>query len=101
MQMILSGCAGFAFGPISATVAEQFPVHVRSTGISIGYNLAVMLFGGFATLIVTWLIKQTGSIISPVYYVMLGAGLGFCASLFVKHEDVLSHKTAHEPIKQA
>lgn len=101
MQMILSGCAGFAFGPISAAVAEQFPVHVRSTGISIGYNLAVMIFGGFATLIVTWLIKQTGSIISPVYYLMLGAALGFSASLFVKGERSFSHKTVSDPINLA
>ncbi|MGV8790253.1 hypothetical protein ACV35A_32145, partial [Pseudomonas aeruginosa] len=34
-------------------MAEQFPVRVR--GLAVAYNLAVMLFGGFAPFIVTWL----------------------------------------------
>ena len=37
-----------SFGPVSTALAEQFPVHLRSTGLALAYNFAVMLFGGFA-----------------------------------------------------
>jgi len=32
--------------PISTAIAEQFPTGVRSTGLALAYNFAVMLFGG-------------------------------------------------------
>jgi hypothetical protein len=50
-----------------------------------------MLFGGFAQLIVTWLINATGTALAPAYYVMFGAVAGFCAALFV----VERHKERH------
>jgi len=83
MQAILCSLVGVYFGPISTALAEQFPTAVRSTGMAIGYNFAVMLFGGFAQFIVTWLIRETGSPLAPAFYVMFGAVVGFAASLFV------------------
>jgi MFS family permease len=83
MQVILCSLVGVFFGPISTALAEQFPTGVRSTGLAIAYNFAVMLFGGFAQFIVTWLIRETGSPLAPAYYVMFGAVVGFVASLFV------------------
>lgn len=83
MQAVLCSMVGVYFGAISTALAEQFPTRVRSTGLAIGYNFAVMLFGGFAQFIVTWLIRETGSPIAPAYYVMFGAVVGFVASLFV------------------
>ena len=83
MQAVLCSLVGVFFGPISTAVAEQFPTGVRSTGLAIGYNFAVMLFGGFAQFIVTWLIRETGSPLAPAFYVMFGAVVGFTASLFV------------------
>lgn len=83
MQAVLCSLVGVFFGAISTALAEQFPTGVRSTGLAIGYNFAVMLFGGFAQFIVTWLIRVTGSPLAPAYYVMFGAVVGFVASLFV------------------
>jgi MFS family permease len=83
MQGILCTLVGVYFGPISTAIAEQFPTGVRSTGLAIAYNFAVMLFGGFAQFIVTWLIRETGSPLAPAYYVMFGAVVGFVASLFL------------------
>jgi MHS family proline/betaine transporter-like MFS transporter len=42
-----------------------------------------MLFGGFAQFIITWLIRETGSLLAPAYYVMFGAVVGFVASVFL------------------
>ena len=83
MQAVLCSLVGVYFGAISTALAEQFPTGVRSTGLAIGYNFAVMLFGGFAQFIVTWLIRETGSPIAPAFYVMFGAVVGFIASFFV------------------
>jgi MFS family permease len=83
MQVVLCSLVGVYFGPISTALAEQFPTHVRSTGLAIAYNFAVMMFGGFAQFIVTWLIRETGSPLAPAYYVMFGAVIGFIASLFL------------------
>ena len=81
MQSTLCCVAGAFSGPISTAVAEQFPVGVRSTGLAVAYNMAVMLFGGFAQFIVTWLVETTGSPIAPAYYVMFGAVIGLVAAV--------------------
>jgi len=84
MQIILCSLFGVFNGPISTALAEQFPTHVRSTALAISYNIAVMLFGGFAQFFVTWLIQATGTPIAPVYYLMFGAAVGLLSALFLK-----------------
>jgi len=93
MQAILCTLVGVFFGPISTAIAEQFPTGVRSTGLAIAYNFAVMLFGGFAQFIVTWLIRETGTPLAPAYYVMFGAIVGFTASVYL----VERHRDGHLP----
>jgi MHS family proline/betaine transporter-like MFS transporter len=78
--VILSG----VFGVLSTVLAEQFPTNVRSSGLALPYNLAVMLFGGFAPMIVTWLIGALNSPVAPAYYLMFGAIAGLSASLALK-----------------
>ncbi len=89
MQASLCTLVGVFLGPISTAIAEQFPTGVRSTGLALAYNFAVMLFGGFAQFIVTWLIRATGSPLAPAYYVMFGAVVGFAATIFLteRHRD--------------
>lgn len=92
MQISLCSAIAVGFGPVSTALAEQFPAHVRSTGLALSYNFAVMLFGGFAQLIVTWLINKTGSPLAPAYYVMSGAIAGLIAAFLLverHHESVL------------
>ena len=84
MQIILCSLFGVFNGPISTALAEQFPTRVRSTALAISYNIAVMLFGGFAQFFVTWLIAATGTPIAPAYYLMFGAAVGLLAALFLK-----------------
>jgi MFS transporter, MHS family, proline/betaine transporter len=84
MQIILCGLFGVFNGPISTALAEQFPTRVRSTALAISYNIAVMLFGGFAQFFVTYLIAATGTPIAPAYYLMFGAAVGLIAAFFLK-----------------
>ncbi len=83
MQVALCSAIAVGFGAISTALAEQFPVRQRSTGLALAYNIAVMLFGGFAQLIVTWLISATGTPLAPSFYVMFGAVVGFVAAAFI------------------
>ena len=98
MQAVLCSLIGTLFGPISTALAEQFPPGVRSTGLALAYNFAVMLFGGFALFIVTWLVHVTGSPIASVYYVMGGAVVGLIASLFLVDQSRGTRKPLQDPI---
>jgi MHS family proline/betaine transporter-like MFS transporter len=57
-----------------AALAGLFPVAVRATGMSISYNSAVTLFGGFAPAILTWLAASGAGVLAPAGYVV-AAGL--------------------------
>lgn len=60
-------------GPGPAMLCEMFPTSVRYTSLSVGYNIAVMIFGGFAPFIATFLVRVTGQPIAPTYYVIAAA----------------------------
>jgi MFS transporter, MHS family, proline/betaine transporter len=83
-QVVLCSVLGVFFGPMATALAEQFETHVRSTGLGMAYNMAVMIFGGFAPFFVTWLIQTTGVPVAPAFYVMFGAAVGLLAALFLK-----------------
>lgn len=83
-QVTLCSLLGVFYGPMSTALAEQFPAHVRSTGLGTAYNLAVMVFGGFAPFFVTWLIAATGTPVAPAFYVMFGAAAGLLAASLLK-----------------
>jgi MHS family proline/betaine transporter-like MFS transporter len=51
-------------------LSELFPTKVRFTALSIGYSLAVTLFGGFAPFVATALIRATGSQTAPALFVI-------------------------------
>jgi MHS family proline/betaine transporter-like MFS transporter len=62
-------------GAAPAAMAEICPPQVRSTGVSIAYNFAVTIFGGFAPFIATWLIAKTGYALAPAWYVTAATAL--------------------------
>jgi metabolite-proton symporter len=101
-----SGSVGFAFlaqftmivfqslyaGPCPAAYAELFPTRVRYTALSIGYNIAVAIFGGFAAYIATWLIQATGNPLAPAFYVITAAVVTLVILTRIR-------ETAFEPLK--
>ncbi|MFM7084573.1 MAG: MFS transporter [Hyphomicrobium sp.] len=84
LQIVLSILMSATVGVFSTALAEQFETGMRSTGMAVAYNFAVMIFGGFAPLIVTSLISTLNSPIAPAYYVMFGAAAGLMASYLLK-----------------
>jgi MHS family proline/betaine transporter-like MFS transporter len=73
VQVVLALGIALYSGPGPAAIAEIFPTRGRSLWMSTGYSLSVAMFGGFAPFVATWLIRETGSPVSPAYYVMAAA----------------------------
>lgn len=71
LQLLKAGYSGV----LASVLGEQFPVAVRAIGVSLSFSTAVTIFGGFAPLIATWLIAQTGDPLSPSYYLVATAFL--------------------------
>ncbi|WGS54685.1 MFS transporter [Paraburkholderia sp. D15] len=73
-SVIFAVLMGAFQGPISTYCAELFPVPVRSTGLSVAYNIGASLLGGFTPFVLTWLLHDTGDKYIPAHY---------CAFFFV------------------
>lgn len=87
MGQILFGLAvGGFMGPIPATLVELFPTNIRFTGLALSYNFSAALFGGTAPFVYLKLIEWTGSIMSPVFYILMFV----CITMFA-----LYHYTDH------
>jgi MFS transporter, MHS family, proline/betaine transporter len=71
-------------GTIPSILAEMFPTPVRYTGLSVSYGFAVVLFGGLAPLISTWLVEATGNPSAPAFYIMTGGAISAIAILSMK-----------------
>jgi len=81
VQAFLSANCGLFIGSMAAALVEMFPTRRRLTGLSTSYNLASMVFGGFAPFVATWLISRTDAPISVTYYVIFGAVVSLPAVL--------------------
>ena len=62
-----------------------FPVAQRATGLSLVYNGAFTLFGGYAPAVLTWLTATPGgSALAPAWYVDFTAVVALSALLFLR-----------------
>jgi MFS family permease len=91
-QILMMVC----YAPYAATCAsfltEIIPTRVRYTAMSVGYNTAVAIFGGFAPFIATWLVGATGSPYAPAAYLIAAAVVtGFVV--------LRTRETAFEPLR--
>lgn len=84
VQVVLGIQMAFYFGPLPALLSFMYPTPIRTTGLSISYNLGVTLFGGFAPIVLTWLIRESGSLLSPSYYFMAVAVVSIAGLLVIK-----------------
>ncbi|WDZ97633.1 MFS transporter [Herbaspirillum sp. WKF16] len=81
LQIVIGVLMTMYFAAMPALLADIFPVATRGTGMSLAYNIAVTIFGGFAGLIITWLIDFTGNKLSVSYFVIFGAVLSLIATI--------------------
>lgn len=80
-QIALGVLLGCLISTSIVAMAEIFPSRVRSAGNSLAYTLSVMVFGGTAPFVATWLVDTTRSTLSPGLFIILTALLGLAGAL--------------------
>jgi MHS family proline/betaine transporter-like MFS transporter len=82
------------FGPLAALMSELLPAAARATGLGLGYNIGVTLFGGMGPVIVTWLgtIAFIGAL-SPAWYLTLVGILSLSSLITIRRTSADSHTT--------
>jgi MHS family proline/betaine transporter-like MFS transporter len=83
-QLIFAVLEALFSGPGAAALAELFPTKIRYSALSVGYNMGVVIFGGMAPFICTFLIMETKNLMSPSYYVILGAVISLICISFMR-----------------
>jgi MFS transporter, MHS family, proline/betaine transporter len=73
-QLVFALAFATLIGGFGAMMVELFPMRIRMSAVSIGYNVGFAIFGGTAPLVATLFIKTTGNKLAPSYYLIL-AGL--------------------------
>ncbi|VWC91178.1 MFS transporter [Burkholderia aenigmatica] len=71
---VLAILSTFTIVPGLVLQPELFPSHVRVTGMSIVYCAGASIFGGYAQFSATLLIKLSGNVFSPAWY-LIACGL--------------------------
>jgi MHS family proline/betaine transporter-like MFS transporter len=92
-QLGLAILAAVFLGTLPAVYVSLHGPAVRSTALSLSYNVALAIFGGTAPLIATLLVKVTGWPPAPGLYLMLTAIVCLALVRFVPDSPV----TKHEP----
>lgn len=80
-QIIIAILAAMYIGPEPALQAELYPTNVRSTALSVSYNMATSIFGGTAPFIMESLVQQH-QLSSSVYYILACCVLSLVALYF-------------------
>ncbi|MBM6400504.1 MFS transporter [Phycicoccus sonneratiae] len=84
VQVVFGALMAAYFGPLPGLYADLFPTNVRTTGMAVGYNVGVLVFGGFTGAIFTFLIEATGSRTAPSIYFVVIAVLSFVTVLLAR-----------------
>jgi len=70
--------------PMPTLLGEMFPARMRSAGMSIAYTMGVVVFGGFAQLLLEWLIERTGNPTIPGIYLAATSVITFLALVVIR-----------------
>ncbi|MEU5026670.1 MFS transporter [Streptomyces milbemycinicus] len=69
---------------VHTTLAEMFPTSVRYSAYSIGFSISTVIFGGSAPLVMTELIKSTGSNLIPAFASIITALITLVTVAFLR-----------------
>lgn len=82
VEVVLGGLMAAYFAPLPSLLADLFPVEIRTTGMSLAYNIGVTLLGGFAPSVLAWLV--TYNLQAPSFYYMAVAVLSIVGLLLAR-----------------
>jgi MFS transporter, MHS family, proline/betaine transporter len=80
------------FGPLAALMSELLPAATRATGLGLGYNIGVTVFGGMGPVFMTWLgdFAFFGDL-SPAWYLTFVAVISLSALITIRRIGAASH----------
>ncbi|HEY1837106.1 MAG: MFS transporter [Rhizomicrobium sp.] len=81
---VLSLVGALGIGAFYPAFSESLPKRIRGSTFAIVYAATVSLFGGTTQLVVTWLIKATGSPLAPAWYLFAATAAGTLAMFFMR-----------------
>ncbi|MGY4719194.1 MFS transporter [Naumannella huperziae] len=71
VEVVLGLLMATYFAPLPSLMAQLFPVQVRATGLSVGYNIGVTAMGSFApAILANWV--QSTPLAPGFYYIIVG-----------------------------
>jgi MFS transporter, MHS family, proline/betaine transporter len=80
------------YGPLAALMSELFPAATRATGLGLGYNIGVTLFGGMGPVIMAWLggFALIGDL-APGYYLTMVCIVSLMTLITIRRTSAASH----------
>lgn len=90
--LLLGLCQTLFIGTTPAALPEMFPTSHRYSGMALAFNIAASLFGGTAPMVAEYLVRRTGNLYTPAYY-MMAAGLVGLVAVWIMRE------TAQQPLQ--
>lgn len=82
---VVGACSGLPYGVQASLFFELFPAKVRYTGISLGFQVAVVLGGGLSPTIAQFLSERTGGTVGVSLYIVALALLAmFCTTIVTR-----------------
>ena len=82
----LSILLSFANAPALVLVTEAFPQRIRAGSLGLIYALAISIFGGSAQFVETLLMRITGGILAPAWYMSAAMAIGMVGLVFLKEQ---------------
>jgi MHS family proline/betaine transporter-like MFS transporter len=73
---VLASLASLSNGVSLVCLTEAIPKPVRAGSLALVYAASIAVFNGTAQLLVTWLIRRTGDVLCPAYYLTAATLLG-------------------------
>jgi MHS family proline/betaine transporter-like MFS transporter len=86
IELCFAVALGSFFGALPALLCELFPTHSRFSGVSIGHNLSMAIFGGTTPMLATFLIHQTGDHSMPALVLVAASVLSLVALRYIKEK---------------
>jgi len=82
------------YGPLAALMSELLPPETRATGLGLGYNIGVMVFGGMGPVTMAWLggFAVIGDL-APGYYLTLICVLSLAALITIRRTGANTSST--------
>jgi len=83
VQAVLAVMMGLFFGTIPTALSEIMPTKIRFSGLSIGHNISMAIFGGGAPFVATHLIQSTKDLAAPAYLLIVASFISLLSLFFI------------------